>query len=467
MNKTHSRLRSLLPLALALLLAVGAASAASAVSTSSFALGGEGELYRVVTGPESALFPGPGAGDHNVVALSIVRPNGRSELLLVPGTEGNETESSPSLVYEEASKTVFLIWESRSNYIHSQIRLASYSAEGWSEAIELPGELFSLKSSPSLAITRDTFITFDADGEIESHARTIYHALWWEEAAARERVVYSPVVLIDGTYVGWSSLFILNDLGFGDETGSSYPGTADLARSLTIRPGSSAGSVVLGMVDGVTRQLLQMEVSVIPGEMSALAAELARTLDEGGAGPVDAPGLADRARVQLIDVGARLRMHPALIEYLAEVTAGTIQAEAQLASPMPSPLADRARVQLIDVGARMIAQGLSSSPAEPQAWLLELASVQAPQSADDSMPMHSLRVEMKAMRSIPRTNPGAAHLFVSRSGQEALVAWQVGDTLFYTESQADDWSPVLRLRLGPGLDLATAYQILEQRTTNR
>lgn len=430
------------------------------------ALGSAGAIYQVETGTHQELFPGSHS-TNPVLALAIYHPDAPTQRVLVPGTEGAEAESSANLLYEEASNTVYLIWESRNNYIHSQIKLASFTDQAWTNAIELPGEFFSLKASPSLAVTRDTFVSINAEGNPVSHARAVYHVIWWEEAAAGERVVYSPVVLIDGEYVGHNPLLILNDLGFAPGARLWYSATDDLARSPSIQAGADHNSVVVGLIDPASEQLVQLELSMIPGELGAIADQVARVILD--AGDSESPlNLADRARGHLIDFGARLRMHPAMISIMALEALDSVSL-ASSESLTTEELADRARGHLIDFGARLAAQGMTGVDDERPGWRWEVEGAPTPNSGLDA-PLHTLRLRQMAARPIPRTNPHSpTTIYLSDSGEEALVAWLVGSyTLFYQESVGEDWGPVHRLKLdGEQLDLERAHTLLALRARSR
>lgn len=426
-------------------------------------LGSSGELYRVVTGTYGELFSGQ-TGDEPVLAVEILRRGEPAERLLVPGTEGSEVESSASVVYEEGPGTLFVIWESRTNRIHSQIKLASFGQEGWSEPLDLPGEFFSLKTSPDLAVTRDTFLTYDEDGNRQAHDRTIYHVIWWEEAAAGERVVYSPVTLIDGSYIGWSPLFSLSDLGYGWASGGGLLPTPELGRSPRIRAGQNRRSAVAGLVDPQTRQLVELEIEAVTGELALLAREIQTGLLAAGEEVYrdHRPTLADRARVQIIEFGHRLSLHPGLLQYLADLLAEVVAADEGQGL---AALADRARVQIIEFGARMAAQGLTPSPGEEISWVLEFPGQETPPRQAE--PLHALSVRLAAARPVPEIGSGPTTLFLSRDGKEALVAWQQGEVLYFRETNGIDWSEVHSLELGPDLDLAQAQAVLEQRISSR
>src|SRR5262245_36180076 len=89
-----------------------AASAAFAAGRD-VALGSSGEIYAVRTGTYGNLFPNGRDFDPSnpVVALDITKPKSPVQRVLVPGTGGAEVESAPSVLFEDDSQTVFLLWE--------------------------------------------------------------------------------------------------------------------------------------------------------------------------------------------------------------------------------------------------------------------------------------------------------------------------------------------------------------------
>jgi hypothetical protein len=450
-----------------LLVAVFAASLGAGEVTAEqrqVALGAQGNLYRIDAGSRRQLLPTSFGADYPVLVLTISRPGMPPQRFVVPGTEGDEVEASPAILYEEVADAVHVIWESRTNFIHSQIRLASYSDRQWSAPIDLPGEFFSLKTSPSLVVTRDSYVLPGASGDPEPHRRTIVHAIWWEEAAAGERVVYSPVVLLDGAYIGWNPMFVFNDLGLPAGASAPLSATSDLVRSPVIQPGRSGDSVVVGLVDPRSGQLAQFEVTVGAGELAILAEQVAKEIAASAdLYPDDLVGLGERARAHLVDFGVRLRMHPGVIGYLA----GEVKAEiGQDGGGDLASLADRARAHLVDFGVRMAVQGLAPDRDEDSVWLIEFPSAE-PASGAEARPLHSIRVRLAAARPVPETEPGPTTLYLSRSGEEALVAWEVPGRLRYRESRGDEWSEVRELALDEYLTLPSAHAILEQRARNR
>lgn len=458
------RTRYSAPLFALLLLAAGDLRA----DTRQGALGSDGSLYRVQAGMLSNLLPEVSGPDRAVLTLAVTDSAGQTRRWVVPGTEGEELESSAEVVYEEASDAAYLIWESRTNLIHSQIRLVRFSQGEFSSPMNLPGEFFSLKSSPSLAVTRDAYVAFGADGTPVAHTRTFYHAVWWEEAAAGERVIYSPVLLLDGVHVGWSPSFVLAEI-VGPETSAPLlaPPSVELARQPIIQPGLKADTVVIGLTSPGSGRFLQFEAEVVSGELAAFARAAQAEISNGTAGQ-EGPALAERVRAQLVEFGVRLNLHPGLVSYLGGFAEQEIlEAPLSQADGLVS-LGERVRAQLVEFGVRMAVQGLGSGDASDQpTWLLEFPTADPTTPTADNQPDHSIRLRLVGDRQVPNVPSAPTSLYLSSSGQHAIVAWDAGARLNFRETTTAGWSEIRFLPIGPDLTLTQAHEILGRRVRNR
>src|SRR5262249_45508802 len=142
-------------------LGIGLVPAASSAVDRHMALGADGEIYRVASGSYGELFgrPTDPQANNNVLALEIVRPGAAGvERHLGPKTAGADRDRSPSLIYEESSHPVFLVWESRNSY-HSVMKLSGFDGARWFEPPlpQLPGSILSPKTPPQVAVTRDSY----------------------------------------------------------------------------------------------------------------------------------------------------------------------------------------------------------------------------------------------------------------------------------------------------------------------
>jgi len=201
MNRTLKTLVCMLGLGLA-----GAAAALAAGHET--ALGSDGTVYQVRTGLYGDLFPTGRATDraNAVVALDVTKPGAPVQRILAPDSIGSEVESSPSVVFEDDSQTVFLLWESAIN-IHPVLELAGFDGRSWLRAITVTGNPFAVKSSPQFMITRDSYDLDDGSGNTTTRHRTILHLIWQEQGAVNQlQTFYTPIIINDGEYIGWNPL---------------------------------------------------------------------------------------------------------------------------------------------------------------------------------------------------------------------------------------------------------------------
>lgn len=458
-----ARLVRLLPVAgLSLALAAGPANATDAPGAA--AVGADGRLFMVHAGAYGDLFPGQGlaGGANPALALEMVHPDQSREMLLVPETESEHVEDSASVLFEDGSETLFILWQTKINSIHSRLNLVGFRDGGWTEPIEISGNPFGWKSSPQLAVTRDRFTTAEDDGTLRTWKRTVVHLLWWEGADDEPQVLYTPVVLIDGVYSGWNPVYRLDDLALAAGVPMAAPDSA-LARSPRIEPGLNGQSVVIGFVPTTGGELVTVSIELLPGEISALAEKVRHQIIDVGR-QVRASGgnsaLAGKVRHQIIDVGARLKLHPGVSAYIATQVHDHILAS-DPASPV-NPLADDVRHQIIDVGAHIADRGFDRLSAKSVYQVVEL-----PGGDGADAPPDLIRVMRASSRELPATGDDGHSLYLSRDGEGVVAAWMEGDALLYRESRGEGWSDIRSLRLGHGLDLQRAKSLLERRADER
>lgn len=447
-----------------------AAPAFAAAAEAPVALGSEGEIYRLVAAPYGEVFAdGAAAAEHPVLALQVRHADGTELQTAVPETVGPEAESSPFLLFEEASRTAFLAWEERTNHIHSRIRLIGYRGGEWTEIIEVSEGAFGFKGEPRLAVTQDSFVVVDAGGLPRAVRRTVLHVVWVEERTEGQVVAYAPVTLLDGRYIGQRRIFDLSAL-----VGAPEPRPTDLwqAAAPVLAASEDDHSVVVGLVDPDGGRVASLRIAMLPGELSRIADDLRNHLIDVGvrydwSSPDGLRRLADDLRNHLIDVGQRL--DPNILRHVADdLRNHLIDVGVQYPPAELRRLASDLRNHLIDVGFRLDARGLRRvTGAEGSRAVIEVAG--ADDEGDGAAPAMSqvAQVTVIADWARPEQAVAGATLLVSRDGGEALVSWTDGASVFYRETFDGAWSPVMRLPVGGGLDAAEALAVLENRIRNR
>jgi len=459
--------RPLLPSLLALV--VGAL--AGTVSADQTALGRDGALYQLstMTSGEAIGDVADSTADDPLLAISVTRSESDVEILVVPGTEGPELEQSAFLAYEESSGTLFVTWERRTNSIHSQIFLSSHRDSQWSDPIPVSDQRMSLKSSPRIAITRETFANA-ADGSLDPQnagphrvQRTTLHVVWFEDRGDGPAVVYAPILLLDGMYVGTHARLTLSEIFSGESLGTGGGAPPFMP---TIRTTADRRSVAVGFVDPDSGQLVTSRIALLSGELSAISDEArAHILDVGARYDSrrsdDLQRLADEARAHILDVGNR--MDRTLVRFVAdEARAHILDVGSRYDSRNQQDLerlAGEARAHILDVGFRLDARGVPRQ-AEARAVMVDLAST-------TTKVLGVIRIEEVGPRPLPEIAIESSDLHLSGSGDHALISWSEGNQLRYRETTEGGWGEVRSLKLSPQLSVEKAEEILRAHLDNR
>src|SRR5882672_8581492 len=96
---------------LTLILLVGVFALPAFAQDGTAALGATGEVYLPKAGAYKDLFPKGHDTDpsNTVVAIDLLQVGASPQRLLVPYTSGAEFETSPSVLYEDDSNTLFVV----------------------------------------------------------------------------------------------------------------------------------------------------------------------------------------------------------------------------------------------------------------------------------------------------------------------------------------------------------------------
>ncbi len=432
------------------------------------ALGANGDIYRVRIGTYGDLFPTALAqSDLTVLALDVTHPGPdgpTTQRLLVPGTGGNDVESSPSLFFEDSSKSVFLVWESRINPLHSVLYLTSLTDDQFGEVVQISGDRYSFKSSPRIAVSHDTFEVAGASGTPESHYRTVVETVWWETTGSEDRAVYAPVVLIDGDYLGWNPVFLLDDLAKSDDKQVAAVPSGPLLHAPSIQIGDDGTTTVATFVNSESGRLNTLEIDVLSVDLSDIAARVRAKILTYPRIPSPITPLADAVRAQIIEIGTNL--HPSVRGFIADAArAQIIEIGSRFTPGQVRRLADALRAQIIEIGA----DGFGGRGGRQQNLVYRVTEIMATATAEPTVdkPGHALALHTTLDLPIPDTGDAVPSIYTSTHGDSVIVSWSQGDKILYRESTADGWTDVLSITLGANMTQEQAEQILAQRAKNR
>ena len=456
---------------LALLLGTGALHATGSAPV----LGKSGDIYQVTVGTYGELFPDgtEATEDAEVLRLEARRGSGTVEHHLVPGSETDDSDKTPSLSFDASTGQLYVVWSSNSDSTLTRINLASFDGSEWSDTIEVSGNIFSTKSAPRVAVTHDRFeLAGGTSGE--SSTRTVLHVVWSEETADGEKAMYAPVVLIDGELAStWRRVHRLNDYVSQELIDEPFDGEvpANLLKAPSVDAASEANAVVVGFADSDSGAFVQLELSTPAVELAELADSLADHLnstdlcekienEEENA----LTSVAEAARIHVVLVGRRIRSR-ALAPLASDAKQMLIErAESLCAEGGLTSVTSAARIHVVLVGARSQEGDLLEETTGGDGHVLLAAA----QPVGDDYVQHLARLQVKSERAAPTIGDGQPKIFVSPNGTGAVVVWEGETSMTYVETVSGastdaGWSETFSLQIGDDLSRSEAYSILRER----
>jgi len=443
--------------AVALALFLSSATAAMAgAELAAVAYGAAGELFEVHRGTYGSLFPKAADGvdpDNPALRLDVTVDGARTRYLVI-GTEGPEIETEASLVYEAASERLFLLWGSRVDPVLSSLNLASFADGQFSEPIEVSGDPVPLKGPPHLALTRDTYGSAPL-----TRSRSVVHLLWWEDGTPEaDSVFYTPIVLLDGEYLGWNLVLPLASFDPNPPAAPGGDAPSGLFSAANIEPGRDASSVVVTLPRRASNRILTLEVRLLPYALLSVADD-ARVRIPGFGSRISNHSTAELAEEIRAHVASRLGpLHAGVLNYVADeaydavLAAGETYDETDLGD-----IAAAAWEAILDGGASLVGREVEAG--SPRACeILHLGA-----TAEDAASLHQIELCLVSDRPAPEIGPGPVTLSASESGAEVLVLWEEDDrTLRYRLSEGAGWSEPHTADLGASLDMEAAKDYLRQ-----
>lgn len=162
-----------------------------------------GDLVPSAAGTADARLP--------VLALRTTRPGAAPLLDLVDGTVTSDEKGSPSVAYDEATDTLFVVYM-RFSGLMTDVHFAARRNGGWIERNILPSPGLYLSLNPQLVLTRQSYVDVDGAGQPVSKTRSVVSVVWWEEGG-RSQARYAPVFVEDGVlHLDEITAYNLNEL---------------------------------------------------------------------------------------------------------------------------------------------------------------------------------------------------------------------------------------------------------------
>jgi hypothetical protein len=446
-----------------------ATAGAQPVNPMGMTLGGGGDLYAAKTGLYGALFGGAttegvqSAGASTpVLALQITLPGTPPQLQLVPSTDDSAVESSPALVYEDQSNTLFVVWVSTADQVASSIKLASFSGGQWSKPITIISNPYATKTTPQLVVTRDSHQEiYPVTGSPVTHHRTVLHIAWSEDSASGVyEAYYAPVIFEDGIWIGTvPSPILLNAFDLAEQTTPGGPFATPLAYTPSLQGGRDSGTVIAGFASEISGLLTAVEVDTLPEDLRLLADSCSASLLATGGPffPSQLSQLASQVQASLVANGGTFQ--PEALQGIST----DVQAVVLAGAPDLPALAAKMQSVIIDSGSKFAGRGLRMVIPAPG----PVAPPQVIAIVPPIGPTQYLQIRVAASRTTPPVGTTASvQMFLSRTGDNAIVSWLSNDSgsLFYVNTQPDGtWSSNYQLQLVPSLNLTQAVQVIQQR----
>lgn len=459
-----------LPLAFLLLALAPAFAGAATPVVEAQEIGVDGELYRVVSGRLGDLVDVEIDGDPNVHALvvDVVSPSGTTVRRVVPGTAGSEIESHPAVAFDDATSTLYLLWQSRAPSGSYTLYFIDLRAEsGFTIPMALLTEVDGFDSTPSLGATRSSFRIGTDGGTTRSVVRTVLHVVWVEGGnGSPEEVLYLPIVLLEDGAVGAAGSLApasLGNPGTLDGDGAEIP--AQLRRAPYVDRGADASSLTLTMVDAETSRLLTVRLRAIAGEIGHIA-DVARhviigtgaTLEPGTKAGVVALPSAGLTQIEAAVRAAGADLQPVIRDFLAVSARGAVE---DLGPTVAA--ASKARHVIIGTGSRTAGDGLLD--AVDSTYVLEIPVVT--EGVAESL-TNLIELALLAERPLPGGLGPGAEAFSSPTGTSAVVLWrEIGAIAFRIAEGSGGWGPVHRLPVSTAAEERSVVASLRERVARR
>ncbi|NJL29345.1 MAG: hypothetical protein HC897_16390 [Thermoanaerobaculia bacterium] len=403
------------------------------------------------------------------LVLEIRGPGATSDLLVVPGTESPDVEKNPLLLFDKGSNRLTLIWEAKPTSGKSSVWLVDYDGTSWSEPQELFSSRFGWTSSPLRAVTRDAYDLRLGEGGTIHTERSTVHFAWRESSGGSAVVRYTPIFLVEGSYVGWNQTFTFESPGDDGSATTLAAIPQTLYRHLSLEASPDGRSVVLAFTDAAGRHVVSINVETLPLELAYLSDEVREEVLElsehftSG----DIASLSDEMRTHIIHIGALYSLQPEVVDYVsAELESWLANAGDQYENV--DALADAARQHTIALTASLFGAPVTLSAPDSASQILEidlgdfLGGLGDPSRPE---PAQVLGLKLASRQETPTTGTGPTRIYTSAEGQQLLIAWETAakDRVEYVESQGEGWSEKRSLLLGDDLSLGEAYELLHAR----
>ncbi len=452
-----------------------AISLPAAAEPSATALDNAGHIVRVLDGTYGELFPENDAlaAERPLLVLDLETAGGELSRRVVPGTGDARVESDARLIHDAAFDTTTVLWLSTGPGGGILVRFATFDGTRWSAVHTLRHDEAAvfLRHAPRVAVTHDAFDLELADGDTVGARRRIIHLLW-QRLGAAPATMYTALIFVEGVYVGWSESFALDD-DFLLAGGASEPGTvsAELQQAASLQVADDGTSVLVTFTNRLSQRLGALEILPLPLELELLGDAVREEIWNSSElfDPDNLGSFADGVAGHVVLIGARLNLHPAIVEYISNTTRDWISESGGAYGWDLESLGHDARAVTVETSSEVYTW-TDVDPTDPGAQITHIDLGDFLDGLEDGEePSQILDIEVLADRPAPVTGAGETAVYTSKDGRGLLVVWQdaAADRLLYVESRHDiaggAWSAPRALPFGERLALPQAHQLLRDK----
>lgn len=128
----------------------------------------------------------------------IVQQGDKIRTELVPASIKGGMHLSPSLAWDQESKTLFLFWQRMPNWMSSELLICSYRDGVWGETTSIDNAPFRFRFNLRIGVTRVLAATDPETLKAVSKPFLAVHAIWWDQSGYGETAEYALLAIENG-----------------------------------------------------------------------------------------------------------------------------------------------------------------------------------------------------------------------------------------------------------------------------
>ena len=351
-----------------------------------------------------------------------------------------------------------MVWQSR---LGKDLGLYTVNLDRgeWSDIDEI---YFSdTAARPRYVLTQDSFATVSETGGAQLVERHVLH-VFRPRADALDAVEYTPIIFLNGRFVGSYEAFLFHHLN----ANANEPSAAALPEFLQVTANDSQNVVSLVFGSAASGRLTTYQIGSLSLAYSNLGAEVESFVLTAGLDLDDLLSFAGQVGGHIIGIGRHSRLSPAVLDYVAgQVEEWIVGSGAGLAG-QPDVLAAELRGLVLELSTSLVF-GTGGTAATKSGSVLEIDLGHLGGDEPGPALIYAMDLRLATELPVPETGGKELSLYTSESGSSFVAYWtDQHQTLWFVESRLgedESWSPPKSILLGDQLSLEQARPLLRQR----